>query len=336
MPTNQMILKAMSDSTRQRLLRVLSDCDLSVSELVEVLEMPQSTVSRHLKVLRDAGLLVDRRVGATVMYAVQPPSDGASPREVPISQKSPRRMSNGVAGLRDRLLEWVGEAELENGIADRLGRVVQRRQRGGDGFFDTVAARWDRLRIDAFGEVFHFEALTAVLPMEWVAADIGSGTGYLLPVLSSRFRKVIAVDPAPRMIEVARNRPEVKAATNIEFREGMLGNLPLANGEVDLAIVSLVLHHVESPPESLQDLKRSLRPGGVVLIVEQEDHRHGEFYEQMGDRWWGFEPAQVVDWLGQAGFREVRVVPLSTARPSSRGRLDAPGLFVVTGRTSAL
>lgn len=333
MPTNEAVFRAMSDSTRQRLLRVLSGCDLTVSELVEVLEIPQSTVSRHLKVLREAGLLVDRRVGAMVMYAVQPPSDGATPREVPISRKSARRMNNGVAGLRDRLLEWVGQAEIEGDIADRLQRVVQRRQAGGDGFFDAVAARWDRLRIDAFGEVFHFEALTAVLPMEWVAADIGSGTGYLLPVLSSRFRKVIAVDPAPRMIEVARNRPEVKAATNIEFREGALGSLPLADGEVDLAIVSLVLHHVESPPESLQDVKRSLRPGGVVLIVEQEDHRHGEFYERMGDRWWGFEPTQVADWLGQAGFCDVRAMPLSTAHSSSRGRVDAPGLFVVTGRT---
>jgi len=183
MPTNEAVFRAMSDSTRQRLLRVLSGCDLTVSELVEVLEIPQSTVSRHLKVLREAGLLVDRRVGAMVMYAVQPPSDGATPREVPISRKSARRMNNGVAGLRDRLLEWVGQAEIEGDIADRLQRVVQRRQAGGDGFFDAVAARWDRLRIDAFREVFHFEALTAVMPMEWVEADIGSGTGYLLPVL---------------------------------------------------------------------------------------------------------------------------------------------------------
>ncbi|MDM8006257.1 MAG: metalloregulator ArsR/SmtB family transcription factor [Phycisphaerae bacterium] len=335
MATNEMVFRAMSDSTRQRLLRVLSDCDLTVSELVEVLEMPQSTVSRHLRVLRDAGLLVDRRVGATVMYAVQPPSDGPSPREVPISQKSAGRMSNGVTGLRDRLLEWVGQAELEGDIADRLRRVVQRRQSGGHGFFDAVAARWDRLRIEAFGEVFHFEALTAVMPTEWVVSDIGSGTGYLLSVLSGRFRKVIAVDPALRMIELARSRPEVLAATNIEFREGALGSLPLADGEIDLAIVSLVLHHVESPPESLPDLRRALRPGGAALIIEQQNHPYGEFYERMGDRWWGFEPAQVVDWLGQAGFREVRAMPLSTARPVGRGRLDTPGLFVVTGRTSA-
>ncbi|MGQ9652045.1 MAG: class I SAM-dependent methyltransferase, partial [Phycisphaerae bacterium] len=175
------------------------------------------------------------------------------------------------------------------------------------------------------------EALSALLPTKWVAADIGTGTGYLLPALSRRFRKVIAVDPAPRMIEVARNRPEIRAATNIEFREGTLGNLPLADAEIHLAIVSLVLHHVESPAESLQDLKRAVRPRGAVLIIEQQDHRYGEFYERMGDRWWGFEPAQVSDWLAQAGFQAVRATPLRTARPGGRSRVDAPGLFVVTG-----
>jgi SAM-dependent methyltransferase len=195
-----------------------------------------------------------------------------------------------------------------------------------------VAARWDQLRIEAFGDVFHFEALAALLPMEWVVADIGSGTGYWLPVLSARFRKVIAVDPAPRMLEVARSRPEVGAADNIEFREGTLDRLPLSDGEVDLAMVSLVLHHVERPADSFADLRRSLRPGGAVMIVEQQDHRHGEFYERMGDRWWGFEPAEVVGWLGQAGFCDTRFLPLSTARPGGRGRVEAPGLFVVTGR----
>ncbi|HPD31847.1 MAG TPA: metalloregulator ArsR/SmtB family transcription factor [Phycisphaerae bacterium] len=336
MTANETVFRAMSDATRQKLLRVLSDYDLSVSELVEILRMPQSTVSRHLKVLRDAGLLVDRRVGTTVMYAVRPPSDAAVvPGRPPGSQGSLRPMSNGVIGLRDRLLEWVGQAQLDGDVADRLQKVVRRRHAGDRGFFDALAAKWDRLRIDAFGEAFHLEALTALLPTEWTAADIGSGTGYLLPVLSARFRKVIAVDPAPRMIEIARNRPEVRAADNIEFREGTLGSLPLADAEIDLAIVSLVLHHVESPAESLRDLKRTVHPRGGVLIIEQQDHRCAEFYERMGDRWWGFEPAQVSDWLAQAGFREVRAAPLRTARPSDRSRVDAPGLFVVTGRVSA-
>jgi len=324
--TTELVFKAMSDVTRQRLLRVLSLHDLSVSELVEVVELPQSTVSRHLKILREAGLLVDRRSGATVVYAVPPPAEDVT------GDGSGVARGNGVPGLRRRLLDWIGGAEIEPDVVERLERVIQRRQAGG-GFFDTVAARWDQLRIEAFGEVFHLEALTAVLPMEWVVADIGSGTGYLLPVLSARFRRVIAVDPAARMLEVARSRPEVQAAKNVEFREGVLGKLPLEDGEVDLAVVSLVLHHVEQPAETLGDLKRSLRPGGALMIVEQQEHRCGDFHERMGDRWWGFEPAVVAGWLRDAGFEEVRLMSLATARPHGRGRVDAPGLFVVTGRT---
>ena len=328
MPATELVFKAMSDATRQRLLRVLSAHDLSVSELVEVLELPQSTVSRHLKMLREARLLVDRRAGAAVVYAVPPPAENAA------DAGSGATGGNGAAGLRRRLLEWIGQAGIEPEVVQRLERVIRRRQAGEGGFFDTVAARWDQLRIEAFGEVFHLEALTAVLPMEWVVADIGSGTGYLLPALSARFEKVIAVDPATRMLEVARSRAEVRAAGNIEFREGALGGLPLADGEVGLAIVSLVLHHVENPAETLGDLKRSLRPGGTLLIVEQQDHRYGEFHERMGDRWWGFEPAVVAAWMKDAGFRDVRSLPLATARPHGRGRLDAPGLFVVTGHTA--
>ncbi len=326
MHATELVFKAMSDTTRQRLLRLLSTHDLSVSELVEILRLPQSTVSRHLKVLRDAGLLVDRKVGATVVCAVRPVSEGTDGfAEAAVSSR------RAAPGLRDRLLDWIGQTELDKDVAERMERVVQRRQTNGGAFFDTMAARWDQLRIEAFGEVFHFEALTALLPMDWVVADVGSGTGYLLPVLAARFHKVIAVDPAPRMLDVARSRPEVRTAGNVEFREGSLGALPLSDGEIDLAIVSLVLHHVEDPARALGDLKRTLRPGGAVLIVEQQDHRHGEFYERMGDRWWGFESAQVIQWLEQAGFREVRAMPLTTARPSGRNRSDVPALFAVTG-----
>jgi ubiquinone/menaquinone biosynthesis C-methylase UbiE/DNA-binding transcriptional ArsR family regulator len=327
MLATELVFRAMSDATRQRLLRVLSAHDLSVSELVEVIELPQSTVSRHLKMLREAGLVVDRRSGAAVVYAVPPSAESAA------GDERGTVGGNGAPGLRKRLLDWIGQAELEPDAMERLQRVIQRRQ-GGGGFFDTVAARWDQLRIEAFGEVFHLEALTAVLPMDWIVADIGSGTGYLLPALSVRFRKVIAVDPAARMLEVARSRPEVRAVEKVEFREGALGALPLADGEVDLAIVSLVLHHVEQPAATLADLRRSLKPGGVLMIVEQQEHRYGEFHERMGDRWWGFEPAVVAAWLKDAAFEDVRSLPLTTARPHGRGRVDAPSLFVVTGRTA--
>ena len=347
----EIIFRALADPTRQRLLRVLSGHDLTVSELVVVLDQPQSTVSRHLKVLRESGLLVDRRFGNTVRYAALPPNPVLSTAGRAESKEEGAGRDQGTARadldgldfgkargaldagqlveLRDRVLDWLGRCELDEGTAHKLELVLARRQTGGQGFFEVIGARWDQLRVEAFGEAFHLEALAALLPAEWVVADIGAGTGYLLGVLASRFRKVIGVDPAEAMLEVARHRSELKAAANVEFRQGSLERLPIRDREVDLAIASLVLHHVERPADAVIELSRCLRPGGRLLIVEQEEHRLAEFHEQMGDRWWGFEPAMLAKQVEEAGFAEVAYRPLASVRPANGKQIEAPGLFVM-------
>lgn len=311
-PPAEMMFKALADATRQRLLRVLSAHELSVSELVQVLEQPQSTISRHLKVLRDAELVVDRRAGATTLYAVAPVAGGRA---------------NGH-GLRDQLLEWIGNERLDAGTQARLEQVLAVR-RGGS-FFETIGSRWDQLRVDAFGDAFHLEALTALLPRDWTVADIGTGTGYLLPVLAERFAKVIAVDPAANMLELARRRPELREATNVEFRAGSLEQLPLGDGELDLAIASLVLHHVAEPAAALREAGRCVRTGGRLLLVEQAAHEHQVFHDRMGDVWWGFEPEAVEACVAEAGFGQVRVSGLRSARTSGRSVGEVPRLFVLT------
>ena len=342
----EIIFRALADPTRQRLLRVLSNHDLTVSELVEVLDQPQSTVSRHLKVLRESGLLVDRRFGNTVRYAALPPNPVLSTAGVAESKQVAEgaRLDQGTARaeargsldagqlveLRDRLLEWLGRCELDEGTRHKLELTLARRRSGEQGFFEVIGARWDQLRVEAFGDAFHLESLTALLPADWVVADIGTGTGYLLGVLANCFRKVIGVDPAEAMLEVARHRPELKAAANVEFRQGSLERLPIRDGEVDLAIASLVLHHVERPADAVRELSRCLRPGGRLLIVEQEEHRLAEFHERMGDRWWGFEPAMLAKQVEEAGFAEVAYRPLASVRPANGKQIEAPGLFVMT------
>ncbi len=334
MASAEVLFKAMADGTRQRLLQVLSVHELSVSELVAVLRQPQSTVSRHLKVLHEAGLLADRRSGTTMMYAARPPG-GAHLGQGGGARPGRTNELNGVRGaasLRDRLLAWVGQERLEEGMRDRLDRVIRRRSTDKAHFFEAVGVRWDQMRIEAFGEVFQFEALASLLPAAWTVADIGTGTGYLLGALSDYFRKVIAVDPASSMLEVARARPEVRRARNVVFREGSLADLPLQNGEVDLAIASLVLHHVDRPAAALSELRRCLRDGGTVMIIEQRAHSNAAFHDRMGDRWWGFTPAKLRRWLRGSGFTEVRTRPLSTARPGARNVGEVPALFVLTGR----
>jgi ArsR family transcriptional regulator len=327
----ELILKAMAEPTRQRLLQLLAGHELTVSEMVEILDQPQSTVSRHLKVLRESGLLRDRRFGNMVRYAALPPNPLMPTASNGLQTVGPNvhKESVRVSALWDRLLDWIGQNPLEDETKRRLEIVLRKRQADGD-FFDTVGSRWDLFRIEAFGQAFHLEALTALLPSDWVVADIGTGTGYLLGALASRFRKVIAVDPAEGMLAVARDRPEVKTATNIEFRLGSLAELPLADGEADLAIASLVLHHVERPADALAELKRCLRPAGRLLIIEQETHSHAEFHERMGDLWWGFEPAMLETQVAAAGFAEVVTRRLASAKPANGPADDVPALFVLT------
>jgi len=330
----ELLFKAMSDPTRQRLVRVLSMHELSVTELVEVLDQPQSTISRHLKVLRESGLLADRRTGTTVRYATYPPN----PVDTRTQSKRVHDNHNGfsgtahVADLRDRLLDWAAQVELEEAVRHRLEGVLHRQRNQDSDFFEVVGSRWDQLRIEAFGESFHLEALTTLLPTEWTVADIGTGTGYMLGILSPRFKKVIAVDPARAMLDAAHARPEVKRCDNVEFRQGALSELPIDDGEVDLIIASLVLHHIPEPTEALAELRRCLKDGGRFLMIEQVLHNNTAFHERMGDLWSGFPPDTLGEWVRIAGFSDVIFQPLASSRSNNGRATDAPPLFVVVAK----
>lgn len=314
-----LVFKAMADRTRRTLLQVLSINELTVSELVEVLGQPQSTVSRHLRVLREADLITERRDGATVLStAVMPDPNG------------------GPETLNERIVDWVRQQGLGKRLGRRLDRVLQRRAGRSLGFFEEVGQRWDQMRVECFGDRFHLEGLVSLLPRDWVVADIGTGTGYLLPTLAACFRQVIAVDPVESMLEAARSRPELASRQNVDFRLGDLSELPIRDGGLDLGIAILVLHHVPSPSSALGELRRVIRPGGRVLIVEQQAHELREFHDRMRDRWWGFEPDPLAGQVAAVGFSDVIWRRLQTAEPSGNPCVEAPELFALTGvRTEA-
>ena len=163
-----------------------------------------------------------------------------------------------------------------------------------------------------------------------MVADIGIGTGHLLPLLAGRFRRVIAIDPVPAMLEIAQGNPALAEADNIDFRAGDLSRLPVDDGGADLALAILVLHHVPSPLEAVKELQRIIKPGGRLLIVEQTAHGCEEFHEKMQDRWWGFEPDFLARQVERAGMVNVRHSPLDTAEPTSASVPEPPGLFVLT------
>lgn len=314
------LLRALSDTTRMRILQLLLIEELNVSELVEILGLPQSSVSRQLKTLRNAGIVNDRRVGVTSLYsAVNRPGGEAHSR--PDEQLAPL------------LTDWLAHRSLPPAMHERLQRVIGQRGNDGPGFFNRIGRRWDELRTEAFGPSFAMEAFIALLPREWHVADIGTGTGHLLPTLAAHFESVLAVEPAEGMRTCAQQRIAQTGFENVEIRPGDLTRLPIDTGLIDLAIAMLVLHHVPNPDEALREIARIVRPGGRVLIVEQQSHENQDFYERMQDHWWGFDSNDLQRRLAATGCTQIQCKKLLTAA-SQEGLPDSPPLFVLTATRS--
>ncbi len=308
------VFKAIADGTRRRALAVLRRHELTVSELVEVLGQPQSTVSRHLKVLREAALICDRRNGNTVLYAVSA-FEGANGR------------SGKAATTTAQLVDLVSGQALDTSTGARLETVIRQRSHMSQRFFDRVGHHWDGLREASFGSRFHLEAFLSLLPESWTVADIGTGTGYLLPAVARHFQRVVAIDPVEKMLKAARRRIEHHGLANVDLRSGDLVDLPIKKASVDLALAVLVLHHVPIPKGAVAEMQRIVRPGGRVLIVEQSTHSSQQFLDRMQDRWWGFDPDELVGMLTAVGFDKAKTETLGTVDRAE----DAPELFVVTG-----
>ena len=285
-------LSALADATRCRVLRLLEAHELTVGELCGVLQLPQSTVSRHLKTLGDAGWVTSRRDGTSRFYSLAPETED---------------------GARSQL--WQ--------LTRRLARVLARRSATSQQFFASAAGRWDRLREEMFGRDFSWQALAGLLPSNWIVGDLGCGTGALLTVLAQSVGRVIGVDASDEMLAAARER--TADLDNVELRRGSLEALPIDAATLDAATMMLVLHHVASPGAAIAEAARVLKPGGRLLIVDMAPHEREEYRRQMGHVWLGFAPDQVQRWLHQAGFSGVRI---SALPPQTEAR--GPALFAAT------
>jgi|CXWL01.1.fsa_nt_gi ArsR family transcriptional regulator len=304
-PLEQRLL-ALADATRLRLLRVLAGHELTVAELCAVLQLPQSTVSRHLKVLGDEGWAASRRDGTSRFYRLRPQD------LEPASERLWRVVAEDVAAL-----PTAGADDA------RLMAVLAARQSRSQAFFAATGAGWDRVRRELFGERAPLAALAGLLPDDAVVGDLGCGTGELTAVLAPFVGRVIAVDAAASMLAAARER--LAGQPNVDLRLGGLEALPVADGELDAAVVMLVLHHLPEPRIAFAELARVLCSGGRALIVEMAPHDHEEYRDRMGHVWLGFEPSDLTSWLFAAGFHRIRITPLPLD-PAAKG----PALQAVT------
>lgn len=300
----------LSEPARLRALCVLERAELSVGELARVLQAPQSTVSRHLKLLAGAGW-VQSRSERTATYYRLIADDLAEP---------------------ERALWLLLRAQMDDGgelAADdrRLVEVLADRQTDSLTFFGRVAGAWDAVRGELFGDRFTIDALLGLVPPDWVVADIGCGTGNVADVLAPLVEEVIAIDQSGPMLEAAQQRLEGR--TNVRFAQGAIEGLPLADASVDAAVCALVLHHVEDVAGATRELARVLRTecgGGVALVIDMYAHERREFVHEMGHRHLGFEPGELEQLMKDAGFERTRVVPVSCGSAAK-----GPGLFALAG-----
>jgi ubiquinone/menaquinone biosynthesis C-methylase UbiE len=299
-------LSALADITRDRLLLLVEGQELTVTELCAVLQLPQSTVSRHLKALADGAWVSSRAEGTSRLYTMAKESLPASARRLWLL-------------VREQIAESRGAIQDHR----RLQAVLAARRSRSQAFFSSAAGRWDRLREELFGPSFHLQAIAGLLDPSWVVGDLGCGTGPLAAALAPFVATVVAVDNSPAMLAAARRR--LAGAKNVEFRRGDLETLPVADGELDAATLTLVLPYLPSPGRALAEVARVLKPGGRVVVTDLLPHDREAFRQQLGHQWLGFSPAQLEAWMREAGLDAVRVSALPAA-PDAKG----PGLFVAT------
>lgn len=295
-------LKALADPSRLRILALLEDEELTVGELTEILGMTQSRVSGHLGVLREAGLVRDRRQGTSAFYSLVEDGEEA---------ETWRAVSATVP-------------ELEESSTDRqrLAETLRRRRERSREFFDRAAAAWDEDRSESLGTGAGVFALAGLVPRGMRVLDLGTGTGGLLPLLARHVDRVVAVDLSRGMLDRARDRLTGPGAGSAEFLRADAERLPLADGSVDGVVANMILHHLSHPEVVLHEVARVLAPGGRGVIVDFESHAERWLMEEEGHRWAGFDPVQIAGWCVDAGLDVPEFVRVPTPEAGRWSRLE--------------
>ncbi|MCE4222739.1 metalloregulator ArsR/SmtB family transcription factor [Methylobacterium sp. C25] len=280
------MLRAVAEETRLRILALLADGELSVSDLTDILGQSQPRISRHLKLLVEAGLVERHREGAWAFFRL---------REASIGLIDPM-----IAGL-DRETPPLSEDRA------RLDAVREQRAESAQSFFARLAPKWDSLRSlhvpEATVEAAVLDALGEAPIRNLV--DLGTGTGRMLGLLAPLSGRATGLDSSHAMLSVARANLERAGLSKVDLRQGDIHAPPFGRGSFDLVVVHQVLHYLDDPARALREAGRLVAPGGRLLVVDFAPHSLEHLRETQAHRRLGFAADQVSGWLVEAGLDHV-------------------------------
>jgi ArsR family transcriptional regulator len=286
------LFRLLGDEARLRILRLLAAERLNVTELTGIVGIAQSGVSRHVGILREAGLVAETRDGAYTWFTLSPALTAGG---------------NGFGHLWPLLQEqFAAAARTPEGRADdaRLEEVRRLRQENFEGHGGPDAR--ERQLVPGRSWAAWARALGHLLPPLRVA-DLGCGDGYLAIETSRWASRVIGIDRSKPVLDRARDLARRRRVTNVTWRQGDIERVPLKDASVDLALLSQALHHAEDPARALAEAVRIVVPGGRVLVLDLREHDQDWVTERLADRWRGFSDARLAQLLGSAGLTSVKV-----------------------------
>ena len=281
-------LKALADPCRLRLTAVLLAGEFTVQELTRIMGMGQSRISRHLKILSDAGVLAVKRQGTWSYYRVG-------------------EVNSFFAAMRPAFEREMTALPQRSQDLSAVAAVLEERRRRSLEFFDRHARQWDDLARTLLPVPEYRRRLLELVPEGVRVLEIGVGTGGLLTELAARALQVIGVDHSPAMLEETRRRLADRGVSGVELRLGEMSHLPLPDESVECVVANMVLHHAADPGQVLAEIRRVLTPGGALLLADLARHEREAAREQLADQWLGFEEAELGSWLTAAGFSDVSI-----------------------------
>ena len=280
------LFRLLADATRLRLLRVLAQDRFNVSELTGILAVAQSGVSRHLGLLREAGLVTEEREAGYVYYRLA--------EEARLNGQGP------VWALLDAQFAASADDRAVREDEARLHEILRHRKENFETHGDV------RQLVPGRSWAAWARALGHLLPPLDVA-DIGCGDGYLALEAARWARTVFGIDRSDEVLERARALAARRRVTNVQWKKGDLIRQPLRDASVDVALLSQALHHAADPEAALAEAVRILRPGGRVLVLDLREHDQGWVRSRFGDQRLGFADDELARLLGEAGLTGVRV-----------------------------